>query len=180
MPSAFTHAFAAFALGKVSGVKRHARFWVLSIFCAIVPDVDVVSFYFGVERGSMFGHRGLTHSLLFALLLALAVVWLAFKKIKPFSKRWWMLFVYFFIVTASHGLLDALTNGGVGVAFFAPFDAARYFFLWRPIEVSPIGLRFFSQRGLEVFWNEFLWIWIPASLIVAAVLLYRRVKALKA
>ena len=176
MPSAFTHAFAAFALGKASGVKRHARFWVLSVFCAVVPDVDVVSFYFHVERGSMFAHRGLTHSLMFAVLLALVVVWLGFRKTPAFSQRWWKLLLYFFIVTASHGLLDALTNGGAGVAFFAPFDATRYFFLWRPIPISPIGMRFFSQRGLEVFWNEFLWIWIPASLVVGVVLLYRRLR----
>ena len=119
MPSAFTHAFAAFALCKASGVKRQVRFWVLSVFCAVVPDVDVVSFYFHVERGSMFGHRGLTHSLLFAVLLALVVVWLGFRKTPAFSQRWWKLLLYFFIVTASHGLLDALTNGGSGVAFFA-------------------------------------------------------------
>ena len=113
---------------------------------------------------------------MFAVLLALVVVWLGFRKTPAFSQRWWKLLLYFFIVTASHGLLDALTNGGAGVAFFAPFDATRYFFLWRPIPISPIGMRFFSQRGLEVFWNEFLWIWIPASLVVGVVLLYRRLR----
>lgn len=179
MPSAFTHAFAAFALGKASGVKRSVRFWLLSLLCAVVPDVDVLSFYFGVERGSMFSHRGITHSLTFALLLALLVVWLGFKEIKPFTKRWWKFAVYFFIVTASHGLLDALTNGGSGVAFFAPFDSGRYFFPWRPIEVSPIGLGFFSRRGMESFWSEFVWVWIPASVVVAIIVLYRRIKAIK-
>jgi len=131
-----------------------------------------------VERGTMLAHRGITHSLLFAALLALAVVWLGLREIESFSKRWWKLLLYFFIVTASHGLLDALTNCGSGVAFFAPFDATRYLFLWRPIEISPIGLRVFSQRGLEVFWQEFLWVWIPLSVLVAAVLLYRRLRAL--
>jgi inner membrane protein len=178
MPSAFTHAFAALALGKVStGEKRPARFWVLSAFCAVVPDADAISFAFGVQRGSMFGHRGLTHSLLFALTLALLVVRLGFRKTQAFSKDWWKLLIYLFIVTASHGLLDALTNGGSGVAFFAPFDATRYFFPWRPIEVSPIGLRFFSSRGLEVLGSEFIWVWIPAALLVASSWLYRRLRA---
>jgi inner membrane protein len=178
MPSVFTHAFAALALGKVStGEKRFARFWALSAFCAVVPDADVISFAFGVGRGSMFGHRGLTHSLMFAMLLALSVVRLAFRKTKGFSKDWWKLLIYFFIVTASHGLLDALTDGGSGVAFFAPFDATRYFFPWRPIEVSPIGMRFFSERGVEVFISEFVWVWIPAALLVAASWLYRRLRA---
>jgi inner membrane protein len=178
MPSAFTHAFAALALGKAStGEKRPARFWVLSAFCAVVPDADVVSFAFGVRRGSMFGHRGLTHSLLFALLLAVLVVLLGFRKTKAFTKDWWKLLTYFFIVTASHGLLDALTNGGSGVAFFAPFDMTRYFFSWRPIEVSPIGLGFFSSRGLVVIASEFVWVWIPALLLVAFSWLYRRLRA---
>lgn len=178
MPSAFTHAFAALALGKVStSEKMPVRFWVFSALCAVVPDVDAISFAFGVRRGSMLGHRGLTHSLLFAMLLAILVVWLAFRSIQAFSKDWWKLLIYFFIVTASHGLLDALTDGGSGVAFFAPFDATRYFFSWRPIEVSPIGLRFFSSRGLEVIASEFVWVWIPAVLLVASSWLYRRLRA---
>jgi inner membrane protein len=178
MPSVFSHAFASLALGKVStGEKMPARFWVLSVLCAVLPDADVVSFAFGVQRGSMFGHRGLTHSLLFALLLDLLVVWLAYRRTPAFSKDWWKLLIYFFIVTASHGLLDALTDGGSGVAFFAPFDATRYFFPWRPIEVSPIGMRFFSQRGVEVIVSELVWVWIPAALLVAASWLYRRLRA---
>jgi inner membrane protein len=175
MPSVFSHAVAAIALGKTyAGEKMLARFWALSIFCAVLPDTDVIiSYAFGL-RGSQFGHRGITHSLFFALLLALLVVRFAFRKTPAFSKKWWTLLVYFFIVTASHGLLDALTDGGSGVAFFAPFDATRYFFPWRPIEVSPIGLRFFSGRGLVVFASEFVWVWIPAALLVAASWLYRR------
>src|SRR5438105_47497 len=69
MPSIFSHAAAALALGKVStGEKRPLRFWVLTALCAMLPDADVISFALGVERGSMFSHRGLTHSLAFALL----------------------------------------------------------------------------------------------------------------
>src|ERR1044071_4593542 len=160
MPTILTHAVAALAVGKASaGAKKMpARFWLLSALCAILPDADVVGFSLG-WRGSMLGHRGLSHSLFFALTLALLVAWLAFRKRPPFKRGW--LVLYFFAVTASHGLLDALTDGGSGVAFFAPFDDARYFFPWRPIEVSPMGLRFFSPRGLEVIQSEFLWIWIP-------------------
>jgi inner membrane protein len=72
-------------------------------------------------------------------------------------------------VTASHGLLDALTDGGLGVAFFAPFDAGRYFLPWTPIRVSPIGLGFFSARGAEVLASEVVWVWLPALALVAAV-----------
>ena len=68
---------------------------------------------------------------------------------------------YFAAVTASHGILDALTDGGLGIAFFSPFDTHRYFFPWRPIQVSPIGPGFFSARGVRVLASELRWIWIP-------------------
>jgi inner membrane protein len=175
MPSIFSHAVAALAVGKVSSPqKMPARFWVLTALCAMLPDVDVLSFSFGVERSSIFSHRGLTHSLFFALVLALLVVSLAFRERKAFTRRWWLLVLYFFVVTASHGLLDMLTNGGSGVALFAPFDATRHRFPWTPIEVSPIGMRFFSERGLEVFESEFVWVWIPAIVLAAGAWVYRK------
>jgi inner membrane protein len=84
------------------------------------------------------------------------------------------LWSYFFLATASHGLLDAMTDGGLGVAFFSPFNNARYFLPWRPIRVSPIGVsRFFTDRGLEVLKSELFWIWLPAALLVASAWLIR-------
>lgn len=174
MASAFTHVFFAAAMGKVYAVgRRPARFWILSMLCAVLPDADVLGFAFGVHYDSMFGHRGLTHSLAFALLSSCAVVALFFRG-APNRKA---LVVYFFLVTASHGVLDALTNGGLGVAFFAPFSGERYFFPFRPVEVSPIGLgSFFSEWGVAVIKSELLWVWLPASLVVAFVLIFRRLR----
>jgi inner membrane protein len=83
-----------------------------------------------------------------------------------------VLIAHFFLVTASHGMIDAMTDGGLGVAFFAPFDNNRYFFPWRPVQVSPIGIApFFSRYGFDVLRSEFLWIWIPVGgvLIMAKV-----------
>jgi inner membrane protein len=129
MASGFSHAIAAVALGKTyTGKKMNWRFWGLAIASAVLPDADVIAFGFGIPYESMFGHRGLTHSLPFALLWSFLVVWGEFKQVVRFSARWWSLWVFFFVVTASHGILDALTNGGLGVAFFAPFSAERYFF----------------------------------------------------
>jgi DMSO/TMAO reductase YedYZ heme-binding membrane subunit len=107
-------------------------------------------------------------SLVGVAVLGIAVALLFFRDAGVWSRRWWSLAAYFAAVTASHGLLDALTDGGLGVAFFAPFDSGRYFFPWRPIEVSPIGAGFFSARGLAVLASEFVWVWLP-SLLLAAV-----------
>jgi inner membrane protein len=85
------------------------------------------------------------------------------------------LFGYLFLATASHGVLDAITNGGLGVAFFSPFDNTRYFLPWRPVRVSPIAVyRFFSARGYAVLQSELLWIWLPAILFAGMVLALRR------
>jgi len=60
------------------------------------------------------------------------------------------------------------------VASFAPFENRRYFLLWRPIHVSPIGIgRFFSERGVAVVESELLWIWLPATLLALSVWLMR-------
>ena len=69
---------------------------------------------------------------------------------------------------ASHGLLDMLTNGGLGVALFWPFELTRHFAPLTPIAVSPIGLSdFISARGATVLWSEAIWIWMPLTLVVA-------------
>lgn len=169
MPTIFTHAAAAVALGNVYAPDRApARFWLLSALCAALPDADALGFAFGVRYGDLLGHRGLSHSLAFAAALGFLVVLLFFRDERIRSRRSLSLVCYFAVVTASHGLLDALTDGGLGVAFFAPFDDRRYFFPWRPIEVSPIGAGFFSRRGLVVLASEFVWVWLPSLLLVAA------------
>ena len=173
MPTIFSHAIFASALGKAyNSEPMQLRFWVLTATCAMLPDADAVGFAFGVRYDSMLGHRGLTHSIAFALLVGLAVGMFAFGK-RPTGPGKLQLVVYFSLVTLSHPLLDALTNGGLGVALFAPFSAERYFFPLQPIEVSPIGMRFFSQRGLEVIASEVIWVWLPALLIYAGATMYR-------
>lgn len=174
MASVFTHAFVAVAMGKVyaGGGRAAARFWVLSAACAVLPDADVLGFAFGVKYGDAFGHRGFTHSLLFAALVAFAVVALFFRGGR---RRRAALFVYFFLVTVSHALLDMLTDGGLGVGLLSPFSDERYFFPFRPVEVSPIGVgRFFSEWGLRVIKSELLWVWLPSALVVLLVLTLRR------
>jgi len=95
------------------------------------------------------------------------VVGVFFRDVELFSIRWFFYFIFFFLLGASHGILDAFTNGGLGIALLSPFDDARYFFPWRPIMVSPISvLAFFSKWGYMVIKSEVLWIWLPSLLMV--------------
>lgn len=176
MASVFSHAVAALGIGACFYQPRTPkRVWVVGALCSVLPDLDVIGFRFGIPYADFWGHRGFTHSLLFAALLASLVVLLAFRQAVPDLSRF-ALWTYFFLATASHGFLDAMTDGGLGVAFFSPFNNTRYFLPWTPIRVSPIGVsRFFSQRGLEVVQSELLWIWLPAALpMVSAWLLRHR------
>ena len=154
MPSVFSHAVFSSALGAAyARGPMPRRFWVMAALCSVVPDLDVVAFAFGVPYGSMWGHRGITHSLAFAVLLGCAMAAVA-KTNRSFAS----LAVFFTAATASHLALDMLTNGGLGVAALAPFSAERFFAPWRPIEVSPIGVGFFSARGMAVLASEILWV----------------------
>jgi inner membrane protein len=174
MASLVTHAMVGAVLGHAakpeSGVVR--GFLGIAIFCSMLPDIDGIGFRMGVRYGDLWGHRGMTHSLLFAAVIAVLFAILLSDK----SQTPWKLAVLLFCITASHGLLDALTDGGLGVAFFSPFNPHRYFFAFTPIVVSPIGVRrFFSVRGMQVLWTEILWIWVP-MLCVAALVRWARLR----
>ena len=140
--------------------------------CSIIPDVDVIGFGLGIRYGDMLGHRGFTHSLAFAVALAALATVTLFQHSHGSPL---VIFFYLFLSTLSHPLLDALTNGGLGVGFFAPFSNKRYFFPYRPIEVSPIGISsFFSYRGFEVLLSELRWVWLPSSIFFAIGHLFKR------
>jgi len=167
MPSLVSHAIATGALGtwwrkhEVSG-----RVLAVGIVAAMAPDLDVIGFRFGVAYGDVLGHRGLSHSLAFALMIAAVLSTTLAPAIRGAGLR---VAAFLFVATASHGVLDAMTDGGLGVAFFSPFRLERYFFPWRPIPVSPIGVgAFLSARGAEVLRAEALWIWLPAAVIAGA------------
>lgn len=172
MATPISHAVAALSIGSCFyRAETPKRVWIVGALCSVIPDLDAIGFRFGVHYGDFWGHRGFTHSLLFAMMLAVAALVLGFRGSPALSRV--TLWSYFFLAAASHGFLDAMTNGGLGVAFFSPFDTSRYFLLWRPIVVSPIGVTpFFSGRGLAVLRSELLWIWLPTAIVAAGALLF--------
>lgn len=133
------------------------------VILAMLPDADVVGFGLGIDYADSWGHRGGSHSPVFAAVTAL----FATALLRP--ERYGVAAAFLFVSMASHGLLDMLTNGGLGVAIYWPFEAARHFAPLTPIAVSPIGLSdFISARGIKVLYSEAIWIWIPLTLIAAA------------
>jgi len=146
-------------LGKtvVSG-----RLLTLAVFSSMLPDVDVIGFWRAVPYGSAVGHRGFTHSLTFAALLGLAAVPLAGRLRSSRLKT----FLVIFASAASHGLLDALTDGGLGIGLLIPFSMRRFFAPWRPIVVSPLSITgFLNSRAPAVLRSELLYVWLPCLLV---------------
>jgi len=177
MPTVISHAVAAVAL--IAAFPEPAvprRLMILGAICAMAPDLDVIGFRFGIRYGDLLGHRGLTHSLAFAAVLASVVMFAGSSGVSKLNHRG-AVWLYLFLATASHGLLDAMTDGGLGVAFFSPFDTTRYFFSFTPIAVSPIGARFFSTRGLSVMLCELRWVWLPSIVFGAVAFTIRRLYA---
>jgi inner membrane protein len=166
LPSAFAHALVGAACA--SPLPRAARpvgFVVALAVLAAAPDLDVVAFRLGIPYEHPLGHRGLSHSLFFALVVALASLPLC-RRVLPGRGRLGAALV--FAAVASHGLLDAFTDAGLGVGLFIPFDDGRYFAPWRPILTSPLSVgAFFSSRGLAVLANEALWVGVPCLAVLA-------------
>lgn len=178
MASIFSHAIAAVAIGKTfPKVVTTVKVLTVGAICSMLPDADVIGFKLGVPYEHALGHRGFTHSIVFAVILAFIVAFLFFRKIRSGSRNWWLLVCFIFLATISHGLLDAMTSGGEGIGFFIPFDNARYFLPWRPIKVSPIGVsRFFSEWGLKVIKSELVYVVLPSFIWIALLRMVRSVK----
>jgi len=161
MPTIVTHTAPALALACGLGASRvPRRLLVCAVLCAILPDLDVIGFKLGIAYGNVLGHRGVSHSLVFASGLGLLAAGLA-----PFLRcRAITAFALISFAVLSHIALDAMTSGGLGVAALWPWDETRYFLPWRPIRVSPFSpSAFLSARGAAVLASEFLWVWLPGA-----------------
>jgi len=180
MPSILTHAFVAGSAGALAPPKSLPRWAVVAgVVCSVLPDIDTMGHAVGVRYGSEFGHRGFTHSILFALVagaIAAAVVTRA-------NGRWrWspVLWAYLLFCIGSHGFLDAMTNAGTGVALLMPFSDQRFFLPWRPIQVAPLSVsRFIGMKGVAVALSEVLWVWLPMLGLVLIAREMRRHKKTK-
>lgn len=199
MPSIITHAAVPLALWCAADRGRIPA-WLLAagVAAAMLPDADVLAFALHIPYADAFGHRGASHSLLFAGVLAVvAAMWAFFGSGRPWSAqhgpgsgRPWsaasrqprlapttarptvastvQAAVFVFICAASHPLLDAVTSGGLGVALAWPWSEQRFFAPWRPIRVSPFAPQFFSARGIATLLSELRWVWLPLAGAVVA------------
>jgi inner membrane protein len=157
------HVALGMAAGRVwAGRRADAARKAMLFFSvlSLLPDLDTIGMAAGVAYGAPCGHRGATHSLAAAVLLGVAAA-LVLRLGSARSKRadpnenaparaMPITLLLGIAVAASHGVLDAMTDGGRGVAFFWPLSTRRMFLAWRPIPIAPIGTDLLSVEGLHV------------------------------
>ncbi len=172
MPTILTHAAPALTLGLALGSRTvPPRLLIVGTALAVAPDLDSIGFFMGVPYGSLWGHRGLSHSLAAAALAGFLGLVLA-----PFLKAGRGASVFFlFGAVLSHIVLDAATSGGLGPAALWPLEGGRHFLPWRPIRVAPMHpSAILSGRGLAVAVSELKWVWGPCLLMSLLILILRK------
>lgn len=110
MPTIVTHAAVPLCLGLGSRIIP-PRLLLAGGAIAMLPDADVLAFKLGVAYGHVFGHRGFTHSLLFAFALP-TLAMLFHRQFRASAATVWS---FLLVSLLSHSLLDSLTTGGKGV-----------------------------------------------------------------
>src|SRR6266478_9248273 len=83
MPTIFTHAVAGAAIAQIlAPCSRRREVTLIAAACAMLPDADSIGFRLGIHYGDLWGHRGFTHSLLFAGVVAVGVMAALWNKTK--------------------------------------------------------------------------------------------------
>ncbi|MDO7957947.1 metal-dependent hydrolase [Xanthomonas euvesicatoria] len=163
MPTVMTHTAVPLALWCASERGRISpRLRAAGGAAAMLPDADVLAFALHIPYADAFGHRGASHSLLFAAIVGLLGV-ASHRLLRADAVQ---ASVFLFVCAASHPLLDAMTSGGLGVALGWPWSQTRWFAPWRPIRVSPFATGFFNTRGLSTLLSELRWVWLPLTVAV--------------
>jgi membrane-bound metal-dependent hydrolase YbcI (DUF457 family) len=131
----------ASAVAAKSETKNRRKLFVLAAILSLIPDTDVL-FYIAFGVLGMTPHRGITHTLSFAVLMGLALTAL-FRSY--FDLTFQRSFLLFFGVLFTHLVLDYLMGCGPAVPFFWPLTDQGYLF---PYKVVPTAYYALSVAGL--------------------------------
>lgn len=177
MASIFGHVAASTALGQAFFSEQAKTATLLMAgFCAFAPDLDVLAFRYGIEYSSQWGHRGWTHSIVFAVVFG-SLMAMLLRALLPQARVGLKTGIYLILSTLSHPLLDMLTNGGRGCALWWPFSTERIFFPVRPILVSPMSIGgFIGEWGMRVLLSELMWIGLPALGLVLVARYFKQLR----
>ena len=128
-----THSLVGLVASKAGLEKLSPRTTTLCVLAANAPDADILSLVFGGRWAFLHHHRGITHSLLGTLVLALALPCIFYlgdilrARIRGRERRLKLrgLMVASLVVTATHPVMDWANN--YGVRFLLPWNS-RWFY----------------------------------------------------
>jgi inner membrane protein len=162
----YTHSLVGLGVAHVcTPGRKPLLFWLVVAFLPVLPDLDAFS---TLGEQSLLGHRGFTHSLLFALAAGLLTAGLTSRYVRtPF----WPLALVYFAVTASHGVLDAFNSAGAGIPFLWPYP--HRFGPYGPIHYPDLALEPPDPRLSRGVRDELLYVWPATALAVTAASAYR-------
>src|SRR6056297_3056230 len=141
-------------LGKKAGNK--AIMW--GAVGGLIPDLDIFVTPFFSEVDGLFVHRGFSHAIIFAFLLAPLLGWLIHrihKKKTDIQLREWIFLI--FMAAFTHPILDYFTTYGTGA--FLPFSDYR-------VEFGTIAI-------VDVFYT------VPFILVLLTILFIKRSSAIR-
>jgi len=122
-----THIVLGACVGEVmAGKKIGRKAMLIGAVAQSIPDIDIVAGFWLTPASDLLAHRGFTHSILFALLVAPVLAFFSAKGFKkssfPFKK--WVLF--WCIQILIHLFIDSFNAYGTGL--FEPFSHYRVSF----------------------------------------------------
>jgi membrane-bound metal-dependent hydrolase YbcI (DUF457 family) len=153
VPTPISHAAVGFAIAAWTQPRPPTqRVCLAAAACAALPDID----FFGWPVA----HRGLTHSLTFAVVGAALATFIIFRGPRWTRQRARIALVLG-VALLSHACLDALSTYSYGIAFFAPFSPQRFRFRWTPLG-NPAGdlAAQFVQEAIVVLLPSVLLAWL--------------------
>lgn len=135
-----THFLTGACLGRAGFNRRTAYATLAMTLAAETPDLDVL-WGFGGPVAAFQHHRGITHTLIGAPLVALVVTLFCYgfhrlrRRPPRIAPRWFRLWIYAWLAALSHLLLDFTNN--YGLRLFAPFNPRWYswdiVFIFEPV-----------------------------------------------
>jgi len=168
MATILSHGIVGFTSSRLLVRRQMPKcFWYLTFFAPMLPDLDAIGLRLGLPYADCWGHRGATHSIIFAMMLGIVLTGILYLR-KSIITRVTALIAAFalFLAIIEHALVDAMTSGGLGVAYFWPFSCERYFFHFRPIRVSPLTASKFLQKLQPIAVSEMLWLVLPCLVLL--------------
>jgi inner membrane protein len=106
----------------VAGKQLGKKAMLMGAIAQSLPDIDFLFAFFLDVSENLLAHRGITHSLLFLLLITPLVSWIGYRTWRgKLSWRHWIFFIS--VEIGIHLFLDSLNNYGMGL--LEPFDHMR-------------------------------------------------------